>query len=259
MPAATRAQLTDPSIKTDTQSPIPSLNEISEHDYPKFDVNIPDIYRYQIWKQDFEKDGPGEPEHALALQRPHRRPAEPGPRSPTTTSPSARSSTRSRTASTGRTRPSSWSRTTARPARTTSTATARRSRSSAPGPSTATSTATYYSQINMVRTIEQILGIQPMNQKLAAATPMFDAFQSKPDLHALHRAAEPDPADRAGRTRRPPAVRTPRPRRAALRPQPSRPTVPAAEKAVAAQWEAWRRQAGLQRQQRPSRTPRAPS
>jgi hypothetical protein len=42
--------------------------------------------------------------------------------------------------------------------------------------------STYYSQINMVRTIEQILGAQPLNQKLAAATPMTDAFTNKPDF-----------------------------------------------------------------------------
>ena len=85
----------------------------------------------------------GEPEHVLALQRPHRRPGRTRPpRSPTTTSRSARSSTRSRTASTGRTRRSSSSRTTPRPVSTTSTATAPRSRSSARTPSTAWSTTT---------------------------------------------------------------------------------------------------------------------
>ena len=41
--------------------------------------------------------------------------------------------------------------------------------------------STYYSQITMVRTIEQILGAQPLNQKLAAATPMYGAFTNKPD------------------------------------------------------------------------------
>jgi hypothetical protein len=34
----------------------------------------------------------------------------------------------------------------------------------------------------MVRTIEQILGAEPLNQKVAAATPMFDAFRTKADL-----------------------------------------------------------------------------
>ena len=41
--------------------------------------------------------------------------------------------------------------------------------------------STYYSQITMVRTIEQILGAQPLNQKVAAATPMYGAFTNKPD------------------------------------------------------------------------------
>jgi hypothetical protein len=39
----------------------------------------------------------------------------------------------------------------------------------------------YYSQITMIRTIEQILGVQPMNQKDSAATPMAAAFTDKPD------------------------------------------------------------------------------
>lgn len=40
---------------------------------------------------------------------------------------------------------------------------------------------TYYSQIDMVRTIEQILGMPPMNQFDLAATPMYDAFTGKPN------------------------------------------------------------------------------
>ena len=39
--------------------------------------------------------------------------------------------------------------------------------------------STYYSQITMVRTIEQILGAQPLNQKVAAATPMYGAFTER--------------------------------------------------------------------------------
>ena len=40
----------------------------------------------------------------------------------------------------------------------------------------------YYTQVNMVRTIEQILGLPPMNQMDLAATPMRDAFTDTPDL-----------------------------------------------------------------------------
>ncbi len=41
---------------------------------------------------------------------------------------------------------------------------------------------TYYSQLNVMRTIEQILGIPPMNQEDLAAEPMYDVFTDKPDL-----------------------------------------------------------------------------
>jgi YVTN family beta-propeller protein len=41
--------------------------------------------------------------------------------------------------------------------------------------------STYYTQIDMVRTIEQILGLPPMNQLDLAATTMRDAFTDQPD------------------------------------------------------------------------------
>ncbi|AEE14492.1 40-residue YVTN family beta-propeller repeat protein [Thermodesulfobium narugense DSM 14796] len=41
---------------------------------------------------------------------------------------------------------------------------------------------TKYTQIDMLRTIEQILGLPPMNQMDSAATPMYDAFTDKPDF-----------------------------------------------------------------------------
>lgn len=42
--------------------------------------------------------------------------------------------------------------------------------------------STYYSQINMVRTIENILGIAPMNQLDKAVKPMSDCFSETPDF-----------------------------------------------------------------------------
>jgi YVTN family beta-propeller protein len=42
----------------------------------------------------------------------------------------------------------------------------------------------YYSQINVVRTVEQILGIHPMNQEDGTAEPMYGAFTDQPDLHS---------------------------------------------------------------------------
>ena len=40
---------------------------------------------------------------------------------------------------------------------------------------------TYYSQLNVVRTIEQILGLPPMNQQDLTAVPMYDVFTDTPD------------------------------------------------------------------------------
>src|SRR5262249_30897286 len=40
----------------------------------------------------------------------------------------------------------------------------------------------YFTQLNVVKTIEQILGIQPMNQEDRAAEPMWSAFSDEADL-----------------------------------------------------------------------------
>ncbi|HEY7043586.1 MAG TPA: YncE family protein, partial [Nocardioidaceae bacterium] len=50
--------LTAPNLKGNYGSVIPSLNAITNHLSPPFDEAIPDIYRYQIWKQEFEASGP---------------------------------------------------------------------------------------------------------------------------------------------------------------------------------------------------------
>ena len=42
----------------------------------------------------------------------------------------------------------------------------------------------YYSQINMVRTMENVLGIPPMNQFDATAEPMFECFTNQPDFRS---------------------------------------------------------------------------
>jgi len=41
---------------------------------------------------------------------------------------------------------------------------------------------TMYTQVDMLRTIEQILGLPPMNQMDSAATPMYDAFTNNPNF-----------------------------------------------------------------------------
>jgi hypothetical protein len=131
---------------------------------------------------------------------------------------------------------------------------------------------TYYSQINVVKTIEQILGAKPMNQMDEAAVPMYDAFTNTPDdapytavpnqtpltqglsgsqlptgsfTDPTTTTVAPDPT--------PPASTTPTPAQtnaANARANsaanaggtgtvPSTANVPAADKTVAAQWAAW--------------------
>ncbi|HVF05780.1 MAG TPA: bifunctional YncE family protein/alkaline phosphatase family protein [Frankiaceae bacterium] len=54
----------------------------------------------------------------------------------------------------------------------------------------------YYTQINLIRTIEQILGLPPMNQMDAAATPMREVFTNTPDLRPFDAIPRLVPATR---------------------------------------------------------------
>jgi YVTN family beta-propeller protein len=236
--------LTDPSVKTDTQSPIPSLNAITQHDYPKFDVNIPDIYRFQLWKQHFEKEGPAN-FNMLWLSSDH-----------TGGAPDARAQVADGDLAVGKvvdeiSHSKYWKDSAIFVVEDDSQDGADHVDGHrapvqviSPWAQHGKVNSTYYSQINMVRTIEQILGAQPLNQKLAAATPMFDAFQSKPDLtpftalpNQIPLTEQVNPAPTCGQDTTP-ATSSP----AA---QSSSTTVPTSEKAVAAQWEAWRVKQGF--------------
>ena len=87
-----------PTSSVNTYSDIPSLNAIDDHQYPTFDLGIPDQYRVDIWQQSFAKTSKTgnarQPQHDLDAGRPHLRrrlgqtPTR-SPRWPTTTSPSA--------------------------------------------------------------------------------------------------------------------------------------------------------------------------
>lgn len=54
---------------------------------------------------------------------------------------------------------------------------------------------TNYNQVSMVRTIEQILGIPPMNIMDATAMPMFDCFSSQPNLSTYQALKNEIPLD----------------------------------------------------------------
>ena len=102
---------------------------------------------------------------------------------------------------------------------------------------------TYYSQISAVRTIEQILGAQPLNEKIAAATPMYDAFTSRPNYTPFTAVPNQIPLTEAITT--PPACgldtlgRTGAAATALNKAEAQKTVVPANEQATAAAWQTW--------------------
>ena len=176
------AQLTTPELKGNYGSPIPSLNDITLPTAPPFDMQIPDLYRYQIWKQDFETNGPAD-FNMVWLSDDHTG----GPVTP-------RSNVAGGDLALGKmvetiSHSKYWKDSAIFVVQDDSQngpdhVDGHRAPIQVISPWAAhgKTISTYYSQINMVRTIEQILGAEPLNQKVAAATPMHGAFQSEPDL-----------------------------------------------------------------------------
>jgi YVTN family beta-propeller protein len=103
----------------------------------------------------------------------------------------------------------------------------------------------YYTQLNMVKTIEQILGIHAMNQEDWAAEPMYDAFTDHPDFAPYDLQPNQIPLTLgapgySGTLTSPPAGSTAA-ERSAFRPQGA---VPADMESVYKAWQAWTVQQG---------------
>ncbi len=175
------AQLTTPELKGNYGSVIPSLNAITNPLSPPFDLSIPDVYRSRIWEEDFKKKGPSNFQ-MLWLSSDHTG----GPSTP-------RAAVADGDLAVGRvvdeiSHSKYWKDSAIFVVEDDSQAgvdhvDGHRAPVQVISPWAAhgKTISTYYSQISMIRTIEQILGAEPLNQKVAAATPMFDAFRSKPD------------------------------------------------------------------------------
>ncbi|WP_072041945.1 alkaline phosphatase family protein [Nigerium massiliense] len=236
------AQLTAPQLKLDAHSPIASLEDISLHTFPQFDTDIPDIYRVQLWKQEFEKRGPSAL-NMFWLSSDH------------TGGPvDARAQVADSDLATGQmvdeiSHSKYWRDSVIfvveddsqdgvdhvdghrAPVQVIS-----------PWAKHGVVNSTYYSQINMIRTIQQILGAQPLNQKLAAATPMYDAFTNKPNYSRF--ATLPNQVPLTENVKDAPACGPDVP--GTLVPNAKAPTsaalppLPAKAKSLAKQWEQWR-------------------
>jgi len=175
------SQLTTTALKGDYGSSIPSLNAIADPESPPFDLTIPDIYRYEIWKQSFEQQGPAA-FNMIWFSSDHTG----GPTTP-------ESGVADNDVATGQmidtiSHSKYWKNSVIFVVEDDSQDGADHVDGHrapievvSPWAQHGKVINTYYTQINMVRTIEQIFGAQPLNQQVAAATPMYDAFTNKPD------------------------------------------------------------------------------
>ncbi len=229
----------DTAYPLNSTSPIPSLNDVSVHGFPKFDTSVPDVYRAQIWKKDFEKNGPANL-NMFWLSSDHTG----GPVSPA-------SQVADNDLAVGQivdkiSHSKYWKDSAIFVVEDDSQAgldhvDGHRApvQIISPWAKHGAVDSHYYSQINMMRTIEQILGIQPMNQKDTAATPMASAFTQRPDFTPFK--ALPNRTSLTDGVKTPPSCGLDTPAAQSLKAAavPSA-SVPADMKNVAAQWDQWK-------------------
>jgi YVTN family beta-propeller protein len=219
-----------------SSSPIPSLNDVSVPGFPKFDTAVPDIYREQIWQKDFEQNGPANL-NMFWLSSDHTG----GP-------PSPAAQVADNDLAVGQivdtiTHSQYWKDSAIFIVEDDSQAgldhvDGHRApiQIISPWAQRGVVDSHYYSQITMIRTIEQILGIHPMNQLDTAASPMDAVFTQKPDYTPF--TALPNQTSlTAGLSTQPSCgPNTVAPQAAAVQPTTA---VPATQQQLAAQWQTW--------------------
>ncbi|WP_406406164.1 alkaline phosphatase family protein [Streptomyces sp. NBC_01643] len=229
----------DTAYTLNSSSPIPSLNDVSVSGFPKFDTSVLDIYRSEIWKRDFEKNGPANL-NMFWLSSDHTG----GPAN-------AAAQVADNDLAVGKmvdtiSHSPYWKDSAIFVVEDDSQAgldhvDGHRApiQIISPWAQHDTVDSHYYSQITMIRTIEQILGIHPMNQKDSAASPMRGAFTKKADFTPF--TALPNRTSLTAGLATPPAcgLDTPAPQNPGAAPAPSA-KVPADKQALAAKWEDWK-------------------
>ncbi|WP_405656999.1 alkaline phosphatase family protein [Streptomyces sp. NBC_00079] len=222
-----------------TGSAIPSLNKVSVQGFPLFDLDVPDIYKEQIWKQDFEKNGPANL-NMFWFSNDHTG----GPAN-------ASAEVADNDLAVGRmvdeiSHSRYWKDSAIFVVEDDSQngldhVDGHRAPVQVISPYAKHGTVDnhYYSQITMVRTIEQILGMHPMNQLDSAATPMYGAFTPKanttpftavPNRTSLTLGVSPQPTCGSD---------TPAPQDTNAAAAPTSTSVPEARQNLAAQWKTW--------------------
>ncbi|GHE05042.1 bifunctional YncE family protein/alkaline phosphatase family protein [Streptomyces alanosinicus] len=222
-----------------SSSPIPSLNNVSVPGFPKFDTSVPDVYREQIWQQDFEKNGPANL-NMFWLSSDHTG----GPASPA-------AQVADNDLATGRivdkiSHSRYWKDSAIFVVEDDSQAgldhvDGHRApiQIISPWAQHDKVDSHYYSQITVIRTIEQILGVRPMNQKDSAATPMRGAFTGRPDYTPFD--ALPNRTSLTDGLSTPPSCGVDTPAKQSLKAAavPAA-KVPADKRSLAATWNAWK-------------------
>ncbi|MFF0267544.1 alkaline phosphatase family protein [Kribbella sp. NPDC004536] len=222
-------------------SAIPSLNKVAVQGFPQFDTTVPDIYKEQVWEKDFKKNGPANL-NMFWYSNDHTGGTANGP-----------AQVADNDLAVGRTvdaitHSKYWKDSAIFIVEDDSQAgldhvDGHRApiQIISPYAQHGVTDSHYYTQITMIRTIEQILGISPMNQKDTAATPMFGAFTPKPNFAPF--TALPNRTSLTGGVNPLPTCGADVP--AAQNPNvAAAPTaaVPAGMTAMAAQWSAWKDQ-----------------
>jgi YVTN family beta-propeller protein len=234
---ATGANTAYPLVST---SPIPSLNNVSDTAFPKFDTSVPDIYRYEIWKKEFEKNGPSNL-NMFWLSSDHTG----GP-------PSAAAQVADNDLALGKivdtiSHSQYWKDSAIFVVEDDSQAgldhvDGHRApiQIISPWAQHGVVDNTYYSQITMIRTIEQILGIHPMNQKDSAASPMTGAFTQQPDYTPFN--AVPNKTSLTAGLKTLPSCGADVPAGTTAAAAAASTAVPANMQPIAAQWAKWQAQ-----------------
>jgi hypothetical protein len=180
--------ISDPCQYVKTESDIPSLNAITEHCFPNFQLQVPDQYRVDTWLPTFQKQEARGKMPALSfmwLMNDHTAGVggqEPDPVAEVADNDLAVGRVVSEISH------SKFWKSTAIFVVEDDTQNGVDHVDGHRGPVDVISPYsqpgvddTYYTQLNMVKTIEQILGIKAMNQEDYAAEPMYDAFQATAD------------------------------------------------------------------------------
>ncbi|MFF3872387.1 alkaline phosphatase family protein, partial [Streptomyces sp. NPDC001978] len=222
-----------------TGSAIPSLNDATVQGFPKFDTSVPDVYKEQVWEQDFKKNGPANL-NMFWYSNDHTG----GPAN-------SAAQVADNDLAVGRTvdaitHSKYWKDSAIFIVEDDSQAGSDHVDGHrapvqiiSPYAQHGTVDSHYYSQVTAVRTIEQILGIHPMNQMDTAASPMFGAFTNKPDFTPFNAVANRtsltlgvNPAPSCG-------TDTPAPQNPAAAAAPTSVAVPASQQPLANEWKSW--------------------